>query len=269
MTKDELLKIAYARGVEAALEDSGMEKDAFIGPLLGWIGRGAAKGIGRLAGKPPLGQRLMAFGKGATRGSLLGGTFTGGMSALSAPEGERGEAFLRGFLPGAVGFGPGWQLGSRLGRLGAERGLWALTGTGAKGARAFSSAVQRAGRPVFSQRRLSNLLPWHWGKRALPRKAGMPLVQETFKDPRGALKTLGSKALLTGIPFGTAMLGSSIAEAPVSALTQKAPTAIEAPTAAAVYHAGRQAMGRGFGLTSEGQVYPVYPSNYGYGGGYY
>ncbi|RLI86684.1 MAG: hypothetical protein DRP01_03700 [Archaeoglobales archaeon] len=261
MDRDEMLKIAYMRGVATAAEGyPGLVKEAIVGNLLGLAGKGIAKGVGKMLGSPKATSRMMHFGKGGTKGSLAGGTLTGGINALGAPEGERGEAFARGFLPGAISFGPAWQLSSRLGRLAGKKGLSSIAGGGAQGARVVGRAVRRAKSPVFTQKRFSNL--WRSKADKLAPKRGTPMMKQFGQNPVEGFKTLGSKTLLSAMPFGAALYGSTLAEKGVGAITRKSPTPpMSTPGAAAIYHTGRQAMGRGYGFTPQTQ-------NYGYYGQY-
>lgn len=269
MTQQEMLKIAYDRGVAMALEDEeAMTKEAFVGAALGTLGRGIAKGIGGALGSSKVTSNLLRFGKGGTKGSLLGGTFTGGMSAMGAEEGERGKAFAKGFLPGAVGFGPGWQLGSKITNLASRRGVQALAGGGKAGGKVVGKMLHRSRAPIFTQKRrlanlkrkFTNLFRGKGNKKPIiPNKKGTPMMSQFVKDPAEGFKTLGSKALTKALPFGGGLAGASMLETPVNTLLGNDHSApVSVPTSAAIYHTGRQAMGRGLGVTPQ----QYYPRNY-------
>lgn len=146
---------AYVAGIEKAAADAGLEKDALLAGLLGkglmrlgglglkgmsgaasltakpfaWAGRMAERGLQKALPnakwlKPGPGGEASALRsafKGTPKDMASFGLFSGGLSALSAEPGERGDAFLKGFVPGALG-GLGWGVGSNL----ASKGLGRL-----------------------------------------------------------------------------------------------------------------------------------------------
>jgi hypothetical protein len=256
MTQNEMLKIAYAKGVTAALEDAGMTKEAipFLSPALKWLGKKAIGGISRLS--PQAGRYAATIGKGTGKSMLMGGLFSGGMSALGAPEGERGSAFLSGFLPGALSFG-GWHLaqqGARTALMGGARGI-----AGREGA----AALRRAARTRwFSNKKLLRNTP----ERLLPRgtllkEPPAPIFKQLMTPGQrmSALKAIGAKGYRSALPLGAGLAASGV-------IDQAFEPEVSTVPAAAIYHTGRQALGRGYGLTPQTQSYP---NNYGYYGQYY
>jgi hypothetical protein len=114
-------------GARAALEDLGFEKQAIFATLakpLGWIGK---KIVGAAAKRnmPRLAAGLETVGKGMGTDAMMFGTLGGGLSAATAPEGERGKAFARGFLGGAAG-GAAWAGGQNIARAGMKGALGKL-----------------------------------------------------------------------------------------------------------------------------------------------
>jgi hypothetical protein len=103
-----MLKIAYQEGLEQALEEGGLEKEAFWGLL----GRGAlnlGKGLwGASKGLYSGASKILPGGKD----TLAFGLFGGGLGALTAEPGSRGEGFLKGFGSGVIG-GTGWHYGGK------------------------------------------------------------------------------------------------------------------------------------------------------------
>jgi hypothetical protein len=122
-------------GVHTALEDLGFEKEAIfpifatLAKPLGWLGR---KAVGAVAKKAPrLASGMETVGKGMGSDAMLFGTLGGGISAATAPEGERGKAFARGFLGGAAG-GAAWAGGQNIARAGMKGALGKITGNAGK-----------------------------------------------------------------------------------------------------------------------------------------
>lgn len=246
MTRDELLKIAYAQGMTAALEDAGMTKEAIplLSPALKWLGKKAIGGITRLS--PKAGRYAASIGKGTSKSMLMGGLFYGGMSALGAPEGERGKAFVSGFLPGALSFG-GWHLAQRGARTALMRGARGIAGReGAANLRRMSHT------PWFSNKR--------WFRKSKPISKEMPVFKQLMTPGQrvSGLKTIGAKTYRSALPLGAGIAASGAID------TAFEPEVSTVP-AAAIYHTGRQAMGRGLGMTPQTQSYP----GYGYYGQYY
>lgn len=105
-----MLKMAYQQGLETALQEAGLEKEAFWGAL--------ARGVGKAGSGLWKGLSAVTPGGGGTLGfGLLGG----GMGALSADPGERMSGFGKGLLGGLIG-GAGWHYGEMAGK-GLLRGL--------------------------------------------------------------------------------------------------------------------------------------------------
>lgn len=247
MTQNEMLKIAYAKGVTAALEDAGMTKEAIplLSPALKWLGKKAVGGISRFS--PKAGRYAASIGQGTGQSMLMGGLFSGGMSALGAPEGERGSAFLSGFLPGALSFG-GWHLaqrGARTALMGGARGI-----AGREGA---ANLRRMSHTPWFSNKR--------WFRKSKPISKEMPVFKQLMTPGRrlSGLQTIGAKTYRSALPLGAGLAASGV-------IDQAFEPEVSTVPAAAIYHTGRQALGRGYGLTPQTQSYP---NNYGYYGQYY
>jgi len=120
-----VLKHAYELGVQLALEEAGLEKNAFLGAL----GSAATKGISSL-GKIPGGGKMIGWGiKHPLAARMGGGSAVGGVGG--GLFGEEG-GFARGALMGA-GVGAG-AYGGRLAALGkggrASQTLLRRTATG-------------------------------------------------------------------------------------------------------------------------------------------
>lgn len=119
-------------GVHAALEDLGFEKEAIFSLLakpLGWAGKGLVGAVAKKA--PRLARGMETVGKGMGTDAMMFGALGGGVSAATAPEGERGKAFARGFLGGAAG-GAAWAGGQNIARAGMKGALGKLTGNAGK-----------------------------------------------------------------------------------------------------------------------------------------
>lgn len=149
---DLFVTIAFMQGMTKAAEEAGLDKEAFWGALanlgakaIPWLGRlgksvisggskvwnAAAKpieqgfgwaGKGVLSGAEKVlpqaaSQRILPYariaGQGMAKDMASWGLFSGGINAALAPEGERGKAFLTGFIPGAAG-GAAWRGASNL-----------------------------------------------------------------------------------------------------------------------------------------------------------
>ncbi len=113
-------------GVHTALEDLGFEKDAIFATLakpLGMLGRKMVSTVAKRS--PRLARGMETLGKGMGTDAMMFGTLGGGLSAATAPEGERGKAFARGFLGGAAG-GVAWTGGQNLARVGMKGALGRL-----------------------------------------------------------------------------------------------------------------------------------------------
>lgn len=148
-----VLADAYFAGIEKAAAEAGLEKEAILGLLgkgLMSLGRLGLKGMGKLtdltakpfaaAGRGIEGglQRALPKAKwlqsgaggeasalrnvfkGTARDMASFGLLGGGIGALTSEPGQRGEGFLKGFLPGALG-GLGWGAGSNLASAGLNR----------------------------------------------------------------------------------------------------------------------------------------------------
>jgi len=116
-------------GADQALADLGlipsdaeMEKQAFVSGAFGALGKGILGGATRLGAPKWALKGMETVGKGMGRDAALFGTLGGGLSALTAPEGERGKAFARGFLGGAAG-GAAWAGGQNIARAGLGKML--------------------------------------------------------------------------------------------------------------------------------------------------
>ena len=122
-------------------------------------------------------------GRRAIREPLLWGSLLGGpLGYLAAPEGQKLQGTLSGAL-GMIASVAGWRGAQRLARAGVVKGLGTPSRVG--------QFARRAKRPWFTQKRLFGGPP----------KTGVPLIQDIAKNPREVAKALGSKALLTGLPF--------------------------------------------------------------------
>jgi len=115
-----MLKVAYQRGLERALEESGIAKEAFwgaAGSKLLSAGKGLWKGLSKVT---PGGGDTLGFG-----------LFGGGLGALSAEPGSRLEGFGKGLGAGLIG-GAGWHYGTK----GAEKLIGGLAKSKMMGGRA-------------------------------------------------------------------------------------------------------------------------------------
>lgn len=199
VSHEEMLKIAYLYGMGQALEEEGLEKEAWIGPALRGLGRGA-KFLGRLFAKGGMkGGKFVPRGalqgifRGAGKQALTFGTLSGGLSAALTPGSfeERAKAFVRGFGPGALS-GIGWAAGRPL----VLRGLTA--GLGKSGLNVLRPMAQAAKQPWF---------------RTIPGRVAPIFSKGTFTTGAGALqagKAVGSKLMLRGLPFGGAWMASGV-----------------------------------------------------------
>jgi hypothetical protein len=125
----DLSALCKTAGASTALEDLGFEKEAIFATLakpLGWLGQ---KAVGAVAkrGMPRVAKGMETLGKGMGTDAMMFGTLGGGLSAATAPEGERGKAFARGFLGGAAG-GAAWAGGQNIARAGMKGALGKITG---------------------------------------------------------------------------------------------------------------------------------------------
>lgn len=182
-------------GAAQAITDLGLEKTAFIGGLLArpvaWLGGKILGGAARLGASPRTLQTLQTIGKGVPREAAGFGLLGGGIGALTAEEGHRGEGFARGLAGGMLG-GVGWGLGKNLASMGLQRGL----------GQAGYGALQRAAGPVqnvrslnpFSRKRVDRTL-WFGG----------------FGQGAGqGMRQFGANLALKGVPLAGAFAGSAM-----------------------------------------------------------
>lgn len=219
----DFLKYAYELGVEKAITDAGLTKEAWVWPALKGVGKGIwnvlqpagraatsviskpVAGAGRRIGKhltPYLSPGTKRWVGAATTGLPkemgMWGLLSGGAGGLMAPEGERLEGALRGLGTGLT-MGAGW---------GAAKGL-----TRHALARGMRSAVGPKGVAAIGRRMKTPLLkPSTEGLKGVPlakAQRGVALREAATKlGPGEWAKTLGTKALLGGVPFGVGWTAS-------------------------------------------------------------
>jgi hypothetical protein len=202
---EEMLKIAYQQGLEKALDEAGMDKEALIGSMLG---RGAmALGKGLFGASKLVGKGALKGGKGLWRGAskvvpgggdtLAFGAFGGGLGALTAEPGSRLQGFAKGLGAGLIG-GAGWHYGGQA----AKGALGSLAKSKMLGSKA----------PAFAGRMQKVL-----GVGSKANKAAGPMSFRGILGSQGtggleSAKMLGTKAMVAVPTLGAAWGLSGAAE---------------------------------------------------------
>jgi len=234
MTRDEYLqKLAYEFGCRAA--EQGMDKEAFLGlgiKALGkglqttWgLGKGMLSNMGKgLTGSvgdfgvgvakqfqkaaPRAYEWSRVAGRGVPREALGFGLFGGVLNSAMADPGERMKAFGTGFAGGALG-GAAWRGAGNVIRHGQAKAYKAMHGgrlfpQGAQGGKGlYSSAGSRVFKPQSAV--------------ADAAKAHTEAGKSWFTNPNrwynraneGAMKRIGSKAVVGALPLAGAVAASS------------------------------------------------------------
>ena len=210
--EQDLSALCKTAGARTALEDLGFEKQAIFATLakpLGWLGQ---KAVGAVAkrGMPRLARGMETVGKGMGTDAMMFGTLGGGLSAATAPEGERGKAFARGFLGGAAG-GAAWAGGQNIARAGAK----GLLGLGGKGAHKTLGEAGTARWDALREAGKSH----HWlglgsKKPAVPSESWNPFTRWkgtlSGGGPAGERLSRFGKRIGTGAPLLAGGLGASM-----------------------------------------------------------
>ena len=196
-----MLKIAYQRGLEQALEEAGIAKEAIAWGAIGSKALSLGKSLletGKRVGQT--GMRAYDTASKVVPGggdTLMFGGFGGGLGALTAEPGSRLEGFGKGLAGGLIG-GAGWHYGTKgatnvMGRLAKskmlDRRTPGLAGRMKKVMGVGSDANVKAGPQSFRG---------IWGNQGIG-------TLETAKQ-------LGAKSLVAIPTFGAAMGVSGAAE---------------------------------------------------------